>query len=38
VEIVSGVQENERVVFGEQGQYQPGELVSPRLVESTGKD
>lgn len=31
-EIISGLQENERVVFGEQSQYKPGELVSPKIV------
>jgi RND family efflux transporter MFP subunit len=38
VEIVSGLQENEMVVFGEQAQFQTGELVSPKVVESGGKD
>ena len=33
VEIVSGLQENDEVVFGEQGQYKPGQLVSPKVVE-----
>jgi multidrug efflux pump subunit AcrA (membrane-fusion protein) len=32
-EIISGLQENETVVFGSQGAYQTGELVSPKLVE-----
>jgi RND family efflux transporter MFP subunit len=32
-EITSGLQENDMVIFGEQGQYRPGELVSPKLVE-----
>lgn len=32
-EIVSGLSENESVIFGSQGAYQPGELVSPKLVE-----
>lgn len=31
-EIVSGLQENERVVFGEQSQYKSGELVSPKII------
>jgi RND family efflux transporter MFP subunit len=33
VEIDSGLQENESVIFGSLGQYRPGELVTPRLVE-----
>jgi RND family efflux transporter MFP subunit len=36
VEITSGLQENEMVIFGAQGQYKPGELVSPKLVEPAG--
>jgi len=32
VEIVSGLRENELVVFGEQSQYKPGELVAPKIV------
>jgi RND family efflux transporter MFP subunit len=32
-EIVSGLQENETVIFGSQGQYQTGQIVSPKLVE-----
>jgi RND family efflux transporter MFP subunit len=31
-EILSGLQEKEMVVFGEQSQYKPGELVSPSVV------
>ncbi len=38
VEILSGLQENEMVVFGEQAQFRVGELVSPKLVESGGKE
>lgn len=34
VEIVSGLNENDRVIFGSQGQYQPGELVSPKVIEA----
>jgi RND family efflux transporter MFP subunit len=34
VEIVSGLNENDRVVFGSQGPYQPGELVSPKVVQA----
>jgi RND family efflux transporter MFP subunit len=33
VEILSGLTENEMVVYGEQGQYKPGERVEPKLVE-----
>jgi len=33
VEILSGLQENEMVVFGTQTQYKPGELVAPKVVE-----
>lgn len=33
VEITSGLQENETVVFGSLGQYRPGEVVAPKLVE-----
>jgi membrane fusion protein (multidrug efflux system) len=32
VEIISGVEENELVVFGEQNRYRPGETVNPKLV------
>jgi RND family efflux transporter MFP subunit len=32
VEILSGLQENEMVVFGEQNQYREGQLVSPQPV------
>ena len=32
VEITSGLQENETVVFGAQGQFKAGEIVSPKLV------
>jgi RND family efflux transporter MFP subunit len=31
-EIVSGVQLNDMVIFGEQSQYKPGELVAPKVV------
>jgi len=33
VEITSGLQENETVIFGSLGQYRPGEIVAPKLVE-----
>ncbi len=32
VEIVSGLQQNEMVVFGEQAQYKPGERVAPKII------
>lgn len=32
VEIVSGLKENEQVVFGEQSQYKPGEMVTPKAI------
>jgi RND family efflux transporter MFP subunit len=32
VEITSGLQENETVIFGAQGQFKAGEMVSPKLV------
>jgi RND family efflux transporter MFP subunit len=38
VEITSGLQENELVVFGEQNRYRRGETVKPREVESAGTD
>ena len=34
VEILSGLNENDRVIFGSQGQYQPGELVSPKVIQA----
>ena len=33
VEIISGLQENDTVIFGSLGQYRPGEIVAPKLVE-----
>ena len=32
VEITSGLQENETVIFGSQGQFKAGEIVSPKVV------
>lgn len=32
-EVVSGLRENETVIFGSQGQYQEGQIVSPKFVE-----
>jgi RND family efflux transporter MFP subunit len=34
VEILSGLQENEMVLFGGQGQYKPGQVVSPKVIEA----
>ncbi len=34
VEITSGLKENDMVIFGEQGQYQAGEAVTPKIVNS----
>ena len=36
VEILCGLQENETVVFGEQGQFREGQTVTPKLVEVPG--
>jgi RND family efflux transporter MFP subunit len=38
VEIVSGLEENELVIFGEQNQYRPGEIVQPKLVNPASLD
>ena len=38
VEVLSGLSEGETVVFGEQGQYRAGELVSPSLIEAPGME
>jgi RND family efflux transporter MFP subunit len=32
VEVLSGLNDNDRVVFGEQSQFKPGELVNPKVV------
>jgi RND family efflux transporter MFP subunit len=37
-EVVSGLQENDLVVFSDPGQYQVGELVSPKFTELPGKE
>ncbi|MGA7915005.1 MAG: efflux RND transporter periplasmic adaptor subunit [Candidatus Acidiferrales bacterium] len=34
VEVLSGIKENELVVFGEQNQFKEGELVAPKIVEA----
>jgi RND family efflux transporter MFP subunit len=33
VQITSGLQENETIIFGGLGQYRPGEIVAPKIVE-----
>ncbi|HTX16751.1 MAG TPA: efflux RND transporter periplasmic adaptor subunit [Candidatus Baltobacteraceae bacterium] len=38
IEILSGLSENERVVFGEQAQFRPGELVAPTVVAPSNMD
>lgn len=35
VEITSGLQENESVIFGSMGQFRPGEIVTPKPVEAS---
>lgn len=35
IEVLSGLSEGERVVFGEQAQFRPGELVAPTTVTPT---
>ena len=37
-EIVSGLKEGELVLYGEQSQYKPGELVVPQIVTPSGLD
>jgi RND family efflux transporter MFP subunit len=37
-EVVSGLNENDTVVFGEQNQFKEGQLVSPRLVVAPGME
>ncbi len=32
IEIVSGLQDGDQAVFGEQGQYKPGQTVAPKVV------
>lgn len=38
VEIVSGLREGDQVIFGEQGQFKPGEVVKPTLVKPSTMD
>ena len=33
-EILSGLKENDRVIFGSQSQYQPGQLVAPKEIQT----
>jgi multidrug efflux pump subunit AcrA (membrane-fusion protein) len=33
IEITSGLRENETIIFGSLGQYRPGEIVAPKIVE-----
>jgi RND family efflux transporter MFP subunit len=37
-EVLSGLQQDEMVLFGEQGQYKPGQLVKPKIVEPAGME
>lgn len=37
-EIVAGLSENDEVVLGEQDQYKPGQIVSPKLTPAGGSD
>jgi RND family efflux transporter MFP subunit len=37
-EVLSGLRENDTVVFGEQNQFKEGELVSPKSVEAPGME
>ena len=37
-EIVAGLKENEKVIFGEQNSFKVGERVSPKLVEAPGME
>jgi RND family efflux transporter MFP subunit len=33
IEVLSGLKENDRVIFGSQGQYQPGQRVAPKVMD-----
>jgi RND family efflux transporter MFP subunit len=37
-EVLSGLQQGDMVIFGEQGQYRPGELVKPKLIQPAGTE
>jgi multidrug efflux pump subunit AcrA (membrane-fusion protein) len=38
VEIVTGLADNDTVVFGEQSQYRPNELVKPKFIIAAGME
>jgi RND family efflux transporter MFP subunit len=38
VQVISGLQENEVVIFGEQSQYKPGDHVTPKFVQPPSMD
>jgi RND family efflux transporter MFP subunit len=38
VEIVSGLKENELIIFGEQSEFRPGEIVKPKLANPANVD
>jgi hypothetical protein len=38
VEVLSGLQQDDMDIFGEQGQYMPGELVKPKLIQPEGME
>lgn len=38
VQVTSGLQENETVIFGEQSQYKPGDHVTPKVVQPPSAD
>jgi RND family efflux transporter MFP subunit len=38
VEVLSGLQQDDQVIFGEQGQFKPGELVKPKLIQPGGTE
>ena len=38
VEITSGLQENETVIFGSLSQYRPGEIITPKAVQPTSME
>jgi RND family efflux transporter MFP subunit len=38
VEVISGLQQDDMVIFGEQGQFKPGELVKPKLIQPGGPE
>jgi RND family efflux transporter MFP subunit len=38
VEVASGLNEGDRVVFGDQSQYNPGEKIQPKIITPTGME